>query len=172
MQHNSYDDRDIEPWYRQFWPWMIISIPLLTVIGGIITIVLAVRSPNAMVVDDYYKEGLAINQQKARLQQARELGIYAMLRSDETSLRLQLQHEQEITEPDSLYLQVIHATLAGMDRKIALMRVAPGQYEASWSDLPEGRWNFQLHPADESWALRSFNNPLAGAFQLQLLPEE
>ena len=52
------------PWYQQAWPWFLISLPASAVIGGIITLMLAVNSPNALVVDDYYKEGLAINQRK------------------------------------------------------------------------------------------------------------
>ena len=54
------------PWYRQFWPWLLISIPLLTVIAGVATIWIASREPVALVHDDYYKEGLAINQNLAR----------------------------------------------------------------------------------------------------------
>ena len=46
----------VQPWYRQGWPWFLIALPASAVIGGIITIILAVNSPNALVVDDYYKE--------------------------------------------------------------------------------------------------------------------
>ena len=32
---------DIAPWYRQFWPWFVISIPAATVIACLVTIVIA-----------------------------------------------------------------------------------------------------------------------------------
>jgi len=40
------------PWYRQFWPWVIIAIPSLAVIGGIVTFWLAVSHPETLVVDE------------------------------------------------------------------------------------------------------------------------
>lgn len=39
------------PWYRQFWPWFIIAIPGSAVIGGLITLWLALTHPEALVVD-------------------------------------------------------------------------------------------------------------------------
>ena len=54
------------PWYKQLWPWLLISLPASAVFGGIATFILAVNSPNALVADDYYKQGLAINQQTER----------------------------------------------------------------------------------------------------------
>ena len=40
------------PWYRQFWPWVLISIPLLTVIASGITLWLAISNPDYLVVDE------------------------------------------------------------------------------------------------------------------------
>lgn len=40
------------PWYRQFWPWVIIAIPSMAVIGGIFTFWLAVSNPETLVVDE------------------------------------------------------------------------------------------------------------------------
>lgn len=40
------------PWYRQFWPWVIIAIPLLTVIASGVTFWLAVSNPETLVVDE------------------------------------------------------------------------------------------------------------------------
>lgn len=47
------DTPDIHPpWYRQFWPWFIIAIPSLTVIGAFVTLWLALTHPESLVVDD------------------------------------------------------------------------------------------------------------------------
>ena len=40
------------PWYRQFWPWVLIAIPLLTVIASGITLWLALSRPDTLVVDE------------------------------------------------------------------------------------------------------------------------
>ncbi len=66
-----------EPWYRQRWPWLLMLPPLAAVIGGIVTIVLAVRSDDGMVAADYYKRGLAINAELSRSRRAAELGLSA-----------------------------------------------------------------------------------------------
>ena len=42
---------DIRPWYREPWPWVLIAIPLLTVIASAITYWLAVTRPDYLVLD-------------------------------------------------------------------------------------------------------------------------
>ena len=50
----------VEPWYRQGWPWFLIALPATAVVAGIATLVIAAKTFDGMVVDDYYKEGQAI----------------------------------------------------------------------------------------------------------------
>ena len=40
-----------EPWYRNPWVWLIIAIPSLTVVGGLITLYLALSRPDYLVSD-------------------------------------------------------------------------------------------------------------------------
>ena len=85
-------------WYRQGWPWFLIALPASAVFGGIATLILALQSPNALVVDDYYKEGLAINQQIHRQAVARDMGLNALLRSDGRQLSLDLSAAVPVTD--------------------------------------------------------------------------
>ncbi len=39
------------PWYRQFWPWVLIAIPLSAVIMGAVTLWLALSNPDYLVVE-------------------------------------------------------------------------------------------------------------------------
>ncbi len=48
---NKPDAEDIRPWYREPWPWVLIAIPLLTVIASAITFWLAVSHPDYLVLD-------------------------------------------------------------------------------------------------------------------------
>jgi hypothetical protein len=50
-------DPSLIPWYRQFWPWFIIAIPALSVIGGFVTLWLALTHPETLVIDEgeYHK---------------------------------------------------------------------------------------------------------------------
>ena len=38
-----------EPWYRNYLVWLVIAIPLLTVLGCMLTIYLAVSNPETLV---------------------------------------------------------------------------------------------------------------------------
>ncbi len=35
---------DSKPWYKQFWPWFVISLPATAVVAGLITVVIAVQN--------------------------------------------------------------------------------------------------------------------------------
>jgi uncharacterized protein len=45
------------PWYRQFWPWLLIIPPAGAVIGGMITLYLAITRPDTLVREDCVREG-------------------------------------------------------------------------------------------------------------------
>ena len=46
------DETDIRPWYREPWPWVIIAIPLLTILASGFTFYLAVTNPDYLVVEE------------------------------------------------------------------------------------------------------------------------
>jgi hypothetical protein len=66
-------------WYREPWPWLLMLGPALVIIAGVVTAYLAVVSNDGLVEDDYYKQGLTVNQRTVRDQRAAELGIEAEL---------------------------------------------------------------------------------------------
>jgi hypothetical protein len=78
------------PWYRQGWPWFLILLPLTVVIACFVTLYLALSTDEALVRDDYYKEGLAINQRLEAEANARARGIEAQLRYDAATLAIEL----------------------------------------------------------------------------------
>ena len=80
--HADRPREDTEPWYRQFWPWFIIALPATAVVAGLITLYIATVNRDTLVKDDYYKEGLALNQDLARSRRAADLGITADLSYD------------------------------------------------------------------------------------------
>jgi len=48
---------DARPWYRQLWPWMLIIPPAGAVIGGMLTLYLAVTRPDTLVRKDCVRDG-------------------------------------------------------------------------------------------------------------------
>ncbi len=46
------EDTDITPWYKQFWPWFVFSIPAISVVAGISLLIIALKNPVYLVVDE------------------------------------------------------------------------------------------------------------------------
>lgn len=51
-QNNHEIPGQIEPWYKQFWPWFIIALPASVVIASFFTLWLAISNPDYLVVDE------------------------------------------------------------------------------------------------------------------------
>ena len=51
-----------QPWYREPWPWILAAGPVAVILAGIVTVWLAIKSNDGLVADDYYKQGLEVNQ--------------------------------------------------------------------------------------------------------------
>jgi hypothetical protein len=45
------------PWYRQFYPWLLILLPAAAVIGGFVTLYLALAHPDTLVRKDCVRDG-------------------------------------------------------------------------------------------------------------------
>ncbi len=52
---------DPQPWWRHGHVWLVISGPVIVVIAAIATAVIAVRQPDPVVAEDYYRRGVEIN---------------------------------------------------------------------------------------------------------------
>lgn len=129
LQHGARAPRtDTKPWYRQAWPWFLISLPATAVIAGTVTMVLAVRGYDGPVTADYYKQGLAINEEVARAELARGLGLQARLTldgfGDGARVRAVVTAERGAmpAEP-GLRLRLVHPGRRDADRVAVLSRI-------------------------------------------------
>lgn len=50
-----------KPWWHYGHVWLVIAGPVTVILAGITTVVIAVRTPDPVVAQDYYKRGLEIN---------------------------------------------------------------------------------------------------------------
>jgi len=141
------------PWYKQFWPWFVISIPAITVISGIGMIIVASHNPDAMVVDDYYKTGLAINRTLARDKQAEKLGLQALGRIDKASKQVLLTLYGQ-NSAKKLRLTLTHPTASQQDITINLQTGQNNnEYTGQLPELPQEKRYILLEPLDQSWRL-------------------
>lgn len=143
----------IPPWYKQFWPWVLIGIPVGTIIACGFTIYLAIVSADGVVVDDYYNEGKAINLSKERDERAATMGLSAQLvRDDDNAIRVMF--NQSIKEK-SLIANFSHATQDQRDLTIALVPASDRAFDAVLETLPPGKWYVQIAPSIGDWRLRA-----------------
>ena len=139
------------PWYREPWPWLLMLAPLAAVGMGIVMVVLAVRTHDGLVADDYYKQGLAINQTLDRERLARTLAIAARLEFAEDRKRVRLALEQRGAEPAALLLTLAHPTRIGLDQQVLLVPGGPRMYEGALVAPTPGRWHLILEDDDRTW---------------------
>lgn len=140
------------PWYREPWPWILISLPATAVIAGIITVWIAATSADGLVVGDYYKAGLAINQTLARDDAARALALTATLAQADGALSLQLGGRLQ-AYPERLALTFAHPTRQGMDLSLDLRHAGGGRYRTVLPALAAGKWHIQLTDSASAWRL-------------------
>lgn len=114
------------PWYRQPWPWFLIALPATAVVAGLITATLAVRGFDGPVAADYYRQGLAINEEVARAQLARELGLQARVEladiADGSRVRVEVQASSALPAEAAMRLRLVHPGRRGEDRLAVLAR--------------------------------------------------
>lgn len=143
-------DNQIDTWYREPYVWLLITIPLVAVIGGIYTARLAVESNDGMVVDDYYKKGLEINRVLERDEAAEKLGIQAniQLSQEQNAFRLFLTGNAGFTAPDKIDIRFMYATRSGFDKHLSLAKQNNSFYQGRLQQLRRGRWYVQIEAAN------------------------
>lgn len=51
------------PWWKEFYVWMVIAGPVSAVLACAVSAIYILRGPDALVSDDYYREGIALGKQ-------------------------------------------------------------------------------------------------------------
>lgn len=145
----------VAPWYRHRWPWLLMLGPFVVIVAGVFTAWLAFRSNDGLVADDYYKQGLAVNQVTARERRAEALDVRGELSFDAARrlVRLKLAPGRLAEAPAVLLMTLSHPTRSGLDRTLRMERDNSGGYSAAVDgDLP-GRWYVALEDEARTWRL-------------------
>lgn len=164
-----YPREDTQPWYRQFWPWFIITPPLTGIMLGVVLVTAATHDPDGLIVGDYYKEGRGINQSIERVQFAESLGLSAQATVEENRVWIHLTSAVPIP-PQELTLAFRHPTRDRKDRILDLQYDAgKNRYFADFGELRSAFWHMNLEPLDASWRLRGRMQELE-ATEVSLIP--
>ncbi len=145
---------DSKPWYRQFWPWLLIFFPATAVVAGIATIIIAVSSDDGLVEADYYKKGLMINFSREMDQRASEFGLSGYVRVDDKSgeVYVLIENASAETQLSNLSVTFKHATRADKDQQVAIEAMNKKEFRGKIAELVAGKWHVLLESGNQ-WRL-------------------
>ena len=142
------------PFYKNPALWLVIGLPLTTVIVGTIFLIYSIKYDDGAVIDDYYKKGKQINMTIERDEAAVANRLFAVIELDQSRklINLVLEAKDGFVYPEELSLTFIHRTLAARDIELRLIKQQASQYLAVLPQVPASRWHVEL--AAESWRLK------------------
>jgi len=140
------------PWYREPMVWLVILLPAAAVAAALASVVTAFVTRDAVVADEYRKEGLAINRDPTRDLAAQRAGVSAAITLEGGMLNVRLAPGRA-PAPRELVVIFSHATRAEQDRLVTLGAGANGAYAAPLPALAAGHWYVEVSPGDRSWRL-------------------
>jgi uncharacterized protein len=155
-------EKNIQPWFRQFWFWYLMAPLFVVVIVVGILMTVAFYHADDVVIDNYYKKGRMINQTFEQDLRAAELGLVAQLRFDRDLGDVMLDITDAEGLPDSLLLLLDHPVSANRDQRIVLRQLRPGFYRGDLGIRPEHHWYLALYPELDQAQRRSAEWRLSG----------
>ncbi len=134
---------------------------------------LGLNTNNSMVVDDYYKEGKAINQRIERDRTAALLGLQASIYNADNRLAIDLSThavafppqlnelalvaQKRFATPSAIQLRWVHVTQAEKDGQMTLLPIGGSRFISHGTLLPQhGKYRLHIQPPDSAaWRLVS-----------------
>ncbi|HDZ3730155.1 TPA: FixH family protein [Vibrio harveyi] len=143
----------VKPWYKQFWPWFLIILPLTVVVWTIVTVVVFANNSVSLVAEDYYKKGKGINIDISKMKVARDLGLNATVSSDNNTVVISF-NKGELPHFPALTATFTHRTLPDRDFTKLLTADAKGNYRLTPENSIQGPWFVELEPHNKEWMIQ------------------
>ncbi|MDV7104353.1 FixH family protein [Vibrio sp. TH_r3] len=143
----------IKPWYKQFWPWFLITLPLCVVVASFTTLAIFSKNSVSLVAKDYYKKGKGINIDLSKIKYAQSLGLSASVVSEQNNISIQFDKGDLEVYP-ALVVTFTHRTLADRDFSQTVSSNAKGQYKVILQDKLAGPWFIEVEPHNKTWLLQ------------------
>jgi hypothetical protein len=142
-----------KPWYKQIWPWILISLPVFSVLKAVHTVYIMNQQSPDLVMDDYYAEGKAINQNLAKYREAASRNLHGsiLLAGNKAVIRF----DANVLLDEHIQLDFAHNTLAAKDFKVQAERSGEAMYIAELPATLSGKWNLIVHDDKNDWKLRA-----------------
>lgn len=163
---------DTKPWYKYPWVWVLIAIPIISIILSFSMLWTAISHKDAEVDDDWYKKGKAVTQDFARDDYASALTLSANFSIEANNAIISMVSPYNLdqnTLPATLTLAFSHPTDAKRDLTLTLQKQADGRYIGALNQSLSGRYYLTLSSA--VWRLKdSVFLPLATPLTIQPEP--
>lgn len=142
------------PWYAHRWPWLLMLGPIIVIAAGVYTTWLAMSGQDALVVDDYYKQGKAINQDLRRDRVASSMRLAADLRYDAATGRL-VGSMSSLGQPlgGRIHIRLVHSTLPDKDVQLVAQADQNGNFAVALPMLDMARWQVVIESEQRDWRL-------------------
>lgn len=168
-------EQDIEPWYKQFWPWFVIALLATAVVASLNMVFLAFTTKDSLVTEAPDGMDVVAERHLAAESLARDLGLDATLTIDLDSgaILAVVEGAADGDWPRALSLEFSHPTNAGRDVEIALAAAMPdADGNPVWAghlvSIPSGRHYVVLTPEETAeWRL---NGEWTGQQSIRLKP--
>jgi hypothetical protein len=154
------------PWYTHRWPWFLMLGPATVLVGGAVATWLALDHPDAMVVDDYYKQGKAINQDLRRDRVASAMQLALQLRYEGGRMKGRMtSFGRPLAAPFTIRLA--HPTLPQRDLALLVQPDADGTFSIALPVLEQTHWQVVVEGSLRDWRLaRSWSWPRQAALAI------
>jgi hypothetical protein len=140
------------PWYTHRWPWFLMIGPASVLVAGSVATWLALDHPDAMVVDDYYKQGKAINQDLRRDRAASGMQLALQLRYGGGRLTGRIESAGRPLGA-AFTIRLAHPTLPERDMKLLVKPDADGSFSVPLPVLEQTHWRVVVEGSAGDWRL-------------------
>ncbi len=151
-------EHTVEPWYRQFWPWFIMSIPAATVVACMYTISLALSTSDSLVLKPVKGIDSLTEQHLTAEKRAVELGMNASvsLQRETGVITVTVKALPEADRMSAMELVFSHPTMRARDHRVLLSPSATTENTTTFVGQTErtliDRWYLVLEQSD-AWRL-------------------
>ncbi|MCL1060757.1 FixH family protein [Shewanella benthica] len=141
-----------QPWYKQFWPWFLIILPLCAVVASVNLLYLAVVNKDSLVSEDYYKDGKRINRDLRKIKYAKQLGLQFEMIVDDNTLAI----TQHGGEPylAAMNIEFFHPTIEARDFTQVVTADGNQVYRIALDKPITGSWEVRLDGYDRKWRIQ------------------
>ncbi len=162
---------DTKPWYKHPHLWLVICLPIISVVVSISFARTAFLNKSDVVRDDWYMDGKALQQDMSRDTVAAAANLHAKVSiSPQGQVKVLLTHDANLAVPPQLDLYFFHPIKAEKDHKISLKRREDGDFAGQLDAELLKAGNYRIELDGHLWRLSSRIDLPISTFELAPLP--